>query len=120
MQARDKLMLARELMTAEQALAYMTRISDILRGYLEARFLVRTTRQTTREFFHTISGSMAEHPELAQFSGELKSCLERCDLAKFAHQPATAADLAAMENSVLSFVNTTEQENAAPARGGGR
>ena len=61
MRARDELMRARELMTPEQALRYMERISEILRRYLEARFALRTTRQTTREFFQSLAGEVPDN-----------------------------------------------------------
>lgn len=108
MRARDELMRAREFMNSEQALRYMERISEILRSYLEARFTLHTTRQTTREFFQSLAGEIPDHLGLAGFNTELKTCLERCDLAKFAHQPAAPEHMQEMENSVLRFVNQTE------------
>lgn len=113
MRARDELMRARELMTPQQALIYMERISEILRRYLEARFALHTTRQTTREFFQSLAGEVPDSLALSGFNTELKTCLERCDLAKFAHQPAAVSHLQEMENSVLNFVNQTEPAEAA-------
>ncbi len=113
--ARAELMRARELMAPERALSYMQRISEILRNYLEARFLLPTTRQTTREFFR----HLANAPELAACEDDLQSCLERCDMAKFAHQPAALDQLQAMEESVLELVNRTEPAAAQSPDGGG-
>jgi hypothetical protein len=107
--ARDELMRARELMNPEQTLHYMERVSDILRRYLESRFHLYTTRQTTREFFQSLTTRIHENDALSGCSLELKNCLERCDMAKFAHQPSSIDHLQEMENSVLSFVNQTEQ-----------
>jgi hypothetical protein len=106
--ARDGLMRARELMTPEQTLAYMTQVSAILRSYLELRFTLAATSQTTREFYQTLPNRMAELPVLTLYRDELQHCLEQCDLAKFAHQPASLADMQQMENSLLAFINTTE------------
>lgn len=106
--ARDELMRARELMSPEQALQYMERISFIVRTYMEARFALKTTRQTTREFFVTLSKELSHNHDLATYSDELKVCLERCDLAKFAHQPAALDDLRVLEDNVLYLVNQTE------------
>lgn len=114
MRARDELMRAREYMNPTQAVVYMERISEILRGYLEARFALRTSRQTTREFFATLTGRITEHPGLAAAAPALRTCLEQCDLAKFAHRPASVEHLQEMENSVLGFVNETEE--VAPAK----
>ena len=117
--ARDELMRARAMMNPEQALGYMERISEILRHYLESRFGLPTSRRTTREFFQKMAGITAHAPELAGFSDELKTCLERCDMAKFARQTAEVDHLQEMENSVLNFVNQTEQP-ATDTTGGGR
>ncbi len=107
--ARDELMRARELMNPEQTLNYMERVSEILRRYLEERFQMHITRQTTREFFQSLTAGITNNDALSGFSLELKKCLERCDLAKFAHQPSSVEHLQEMENSILSFVNQTEQ-----------
>lgn len=108
-------------MNSEQALLYMDRISSILRSYLEARFALKTTRQTTREFFVSLARELSDNHDLATYNIELKSCLERCDLAKFAHQPAALEDLQEMEDSVLYLVNQTEPPEVmeAQARTGG-
>lgn len=118
--ARDELMRAREMMTPEMALGYMACISEILRRYLETRFGLPTTRQTTREFFRNMAETTKKAPELAGFNGDLKICLERCDMAKFAHQPASVNHLQDMENSVLNFVNQTEPPAPENPKGGGR
>jgi hypothetical protein len=116
--ARDELMRARELMNPEQTLHYMERVSEILRRYLESRFQLRTTRQTTREFFQSLTARIHDNKAISGFSLELKSCLERCDLAKFAHQPSSVEHLQEMENSVLNFVNQTEQPAKTDTKGG--
>lgn len=112
--ARDELMRARDLMTAELQLQYMARVSDILRSYLEERFQLPTTRQTTREFFTTLAQGKAGYSELKRHRDELKSCLEQCDLAKYAHRSSTIENMQDMEASILRFVNRTEQPAAEP------
>ncbi|MFV0436643.1 MAG: hypothetical protein ACK5PS_04535 [Desulfopila sp.] len=108
--ARNDLLLARELMTTDQALLYMERLAEILRQYLEARFGLDTIRQTTREFLQT----MAEAPPrpLAGFTAELQACLERCDMAKFAHKGEDVGQLQAMEDSILHLVNSIDQASS--------
>ncbi len=109
--ARDQLLRAREMMNSEQALSYMERVSDILRRYLEVRFSLRTTRQTTRELFVSLTGSVQpEHLALTGLNTELKSCLELCDLAKFAHKAGTVTLLQEMEDTVLHIINKTETD----------
>lgn len=119
--ARDGLMRARELMTPEQALAYMAQVSAILRSYLELRFNLAATSQTTREFFQTLPRRMTELPVLDRYRDELQRCLEQCDLAKFAHRPAAMDDMQQVERSLLDFINGTEEPAAgAGARGEGQ
>lgn len=112
--ARSELMAARELMTPELHLKYMERVSAVLRRYLEQRFQLPTTRQTTQEFFTSVSQSRRKYSELTRYSDELKSCLEQCDLAKFAHRTATIESLQELENGILRFINRTEQPASEP------
>jgi len=118
--ARSELIRARELMNPGQALHYMERLSEILRHYLEAKFGLPTTRQTTREFFRTMSVEPPKTLALAGFTVELKGCLERCDMAKFAHQGADVAQLQELEDSILQFVNSTVHTGNQDQTGGGR
>lgn len=119
--ARDELMRAREMMSAEKALEYMDRVSNILRRYLESRFKLRTTRQTTRELFRDLAtGGHPEHQAITAYNAELRSCLELCDMAKFAHRSAHVELLQEIENSVLNLVNTTESTAELQTEGGGK
>jgi len=97
---------ARELFTARQSLLYMSRISEILRHYIESRFAIRSTRQTTEEFLRDLQN--AQNNELLQNSqDELQSCLEQCDLAKFAHRVPDKQIMTQMEEAVTAFVEKT-------------
>lgn len=61
--------------------AFVGRLSELLRNYLEARFGMHAPRQTTAEFLAAARGS----PHLNESQRTvLGSILERCDLAKFA------------------------------------
>lgn len=60
---------------------FHTRVSDIIRRYVEMRFQLPAPRQTTEEFLHRVQHS----PILdAEQQNLLKRFLDRCDLAKFA------------------------------------
>ncbi|WP_163335962.1 hypothetical protein [Desulfopila sp. IMCC35008] len=109
--ARSELMEARSLITDSTTLNYMSRVSDILRHYIEARFNLNPTRQTTREFFNSRAITEQESP-LTPYRGELKQCLESCDLAKYAHRGAQVSQLQQMEETILGFINTTSAETA--------
>ncbi len=97
---------AQELFTAHQSLLYMGRISEILRHYIESRFAIRSTRQTTEEFLRSLQDVQGN--ELLQNSqDQLQSCLEQCDLAKFAHHIPDKQIMTQMEKAVTTFVQKT-------------
>jgi hypothetical protein len=59
---------------------YHTRLSEIVRRYLEERFSFRASRQTTQEFLQDVQ----QRPELSEVQRQLlHDLLMRCDLAKF-------------------------------------
>ena len=96
-----------------QALLYMEKASEILRRYIESRFAIRSTRQTTREFLAGLSHT-GQHNPLAPYRPELQACLEQADMAKFARLVPDSGIVAQMERAVTDFVRKTEP----PATGG--
>lgn len=104
--ARNELMEARPLINEGEALEYMARVSSILRRYIENRFRLKPTRQTTGEFFRVMKVMDAESP-LAPYREPLQQCLESCDMAKYARRTAQKSQLEQMENTVLDFITTT-------------
>jgi hypothetical protein len=69
------------LIEAEEVARYHTLLSDVVRAYLEKRFQLPASKQTTAEFLE----SMRQSPHLApEQQAVLRDFLERCDLAKFA------------------------------------
>ncbi len=100
--ALRELTLARQLMGEGKSLLYMDQVGQILRRYIELRFAVRSTRQTTREFFACLdaSGSAA----LLTYQGELRACLEQADMAKFAHLVSNQNHMEQMEEAVRTFI----------------
>jgi len=104
--ALSELAEAKSIRTPEHGLSYMDRAGQILRRYIESRFSVQTTRQTTLEFLH--SKSLQKNRDLEQFRGELQECLEQADMAKFAHRIPDTTHLMQMEDSVTTFVVKTK------------
>lgn len=96
-----------------QALLYMDKASEILRRYIEARFAIRSTRQTTGEFLAGLNHAGPHNP-LAAYRPELEACLEQADMAKFARLVPDAGLVAQMERAVTDFIKKTE-----PQAGGG-
>jgi len=101
---------AKSLMTPEQSLVYAERISTILRHYIESRFQIRSTRQTTQEFFAQLkNGTSIAEVDIKNHAGDLQKCLEQCDIAKFAHGTPNTGDMMQMDNAARTFIKTTRQ-----------
>ncbi len=98
---------AKKLLNPEQALLYMDRVSQILRRYIEARFAIQSTRQTTREFLRGLANIGGGSP-LQAHKTELQTCLEQADMAKFAHHHPALDNLKQMEVAVTTFIKKTE------------
>jgi DnaJ-domain-containing protein 1 len=60
---------------------YHTLTSDVVRAYLERRFSLPASHQTTAEFLDTMRRSPQLKPAQQRL---LREFLERCDMAKFA------------------------------------
>jgi hypothetical protein len=107
---------ARQFQNPGQSLLYMERAGQILRRYIESRFAIRSTRQTTREFLAGLHDGGGDSP-LAAHRTELGVCLEQADLAKFAHLVPDGQHLTEMEAAVTAFIRGT---HPAPPIAGGR
>jgi hypothetical protein len=92
--------------------AYHTRLSEIVRRYLELRFQLRAPRQTTEEF-------LAAAPQAGVLSAEqqvlLREFLGRCDLAKFGRAAFSPAECHALGGMARDFVTATAEAAPAPA-----
>jgi len=109
------LQLARRLMTEEQAKHYAVEISTILRRYIEQRFRIKTTRQTTKEFCTKLTQSPDQTAAFFDTHYEiLQECLEQCDMAKFARCTPDQNSMEKMENAVQNFIEATRE----PTKGG--
>ncbi len=97
---------AKSLANAERGILYMDRVSQILRAYIESRFAIQSTRQTTREFLHSLTG-IGDSSPLRTYQTALQDCLEQADMAKFAHHLPQPDHLEQMEAAVTNFVQKT-------------
>ena len=97
----------RSMMNPAQALLYAAQLSELLRRYIEARFQIHSTRQTTREFFGSLVENSQVSHDLKDHQAHLQACLEECDMAKFAHYSPDQQGMAAMEQAVRGFVEAT-------------
>jgi len=96
---------ARTLFGVGQGRDYMDRVSQILRRYVEDRFAIQSTRQTTREFLRSLKNT--KDAEINSYKMELQHCLEQADMAKFAHKVQDDENLSVMEEAVSTFVHAT-------------
>jgi len=89
---------------------YHTLCSQVIREYLEKRFQVGASRQTTPEFLQTMA-----HSSLLGSAEQnmLKEFLERCDLAKFARVRFPNEDCRALGQSARLFVEKTAMDLSA-------
>jgi hypothetical protein len=83
---------------------YYRQVSDLVRHYLEVRFQLRASRQTTAEFLDALPQSPQLTPVLQT---QLRELLERCDLAKFARAPASAEECRRVAELARRFVEQT-------------
>lgn len=108
---------ARKLFNPSQSLLYMERVSSILRSYIESRFAIRSTRQTTREFLQKVKRTAKNTETLQRSRPELQACLEQADMAKFAHRIPDQENMEQMERAVTAFIRKTQP---APSGKGGK
>ncbi|MFT5728473.1 MAG: hypothetical protein ACI8PB_002627 [Desulforhopalus sp.] len=106
---------AKSLQNQEQGRAYMDRASQILRHYIEQRFAIKSTRQTTAEFLYSLGGKNSS--ELTNYRPELQDCLEQADMAKFAHKQQNEQNLVVMEEAVTTFVHSTRPADSGKEAG---
>lgn len=110
-QALTELNRADHLIDHDQSLLYGEKVSEILRWYLEKRFAVHSTRQTTREFLESLA-SLPQHQQtlLLAHQQALQNCLEQCDLAKYAHKKSARETMQQLKDRVARFIEETMQE----------
>ncbi len=92
------------------AASAITRLTDVIRGYLEIRFRLRAEHQTTREFLNEIQVGGPLEDKQRDF---LKEFLVSADMVKFAKAPADvmAFDEAATRAETLVRETTVTEEN---------
>jgi len=83
---------------------FRTLYSEVIRQYLEKRFQVRASRQTTPEYLQAMGASSLLDTSQKNM---LKEFLERCDLAKFAQIRFPQDDCQALGQSARFFVEQT-------------
>lgn len=110
--ALAELDIARRYLEENNSIAYSERASIILRRYIEQRFTISSTTQTTTEFLHSIRENTGQTwAELRSHRQSLKHLLDHFDLAKYAHKTAARELLQEMDASIRRFIMETREEN---------
>ncbi len=113
--AFEELEKAKALMKPEMAERFSVMVSKTIRTYVEKRFGMKVTRNTTHEFITQIAAKPSS--ELNRHSGPLREFLGHCDLAKFARQTFSEEQMGKMHRSAWRFVGETRPQ---PVATGGR
>lgn len=99
---------ARKHAAAGDAYGFSVRVSEILRDYLEQRFALRASRQTTPEFLRDLADRHI--PELQASEATLDDFLDACDAAKYARYELAPPQMDRMADEARRLV---EQGGAA-------
>jgi hypothetical protein len=87
---------------------FYTRVSDVVRRYLELRYQLPAPEQTTAEFLEALRRSPQLPPEQQKILREL---LQRCDLVKFARAQPSREDCGQAAALARGFVQQTTGNN---------
>jgi hypothetical protein len=93
----------KQLWQKGQIKEYHTRLTDILRRYLEAVYTITAAEMTSYEILQAMKQQIIEESRLK----ELKKVLELADMAKFAKARPMAADNELSFNLALNFIKST-------------
>lgn len=90
---------------------YYSEISDIIREYLEKRYVIKTYEKTTDEIFASL-----RHLEITEENrGLLRQLLVLSDLVKFAKEKPLPAENEQSLDNAIAFVSNTRQVMVQPA-----
>jgi hypothetical protein len=92
----------RALMSPQTAQAFGASASDVIRDFIEKRFQVVATRQTTEEFLQALLHSSNE--VLARHRASLQQFLQQCDFVKFTGDSLAVDDMESLLQSARCFV----------------
>ncbi len=113
--ALQRLESIRALLQPRHAREFSTEVSGIIRSYIEQRFDVTATHQTTEEFLRGLL--ISPNAALARHRSLLSAFLQQCDLVKFAGVSLTLESMESLHASARSFVlETAKPEDAAAPR----
>jgi uncharacterized membrane protein len=83
---------------------YHTELSNIVRRYLESRFRLPATEQTTPEFLESMKSAACLDDDQRRL---LRDFLEQCDLVKFARITPSAEESRSLATAARRFIEQT-------------
>lgn len=92
---------------------FFSRLSDVLRGYIENRFGLHAPKRTTEEFLTEISRDAPFHAEHKRLLVEF---LRHCDLVKFAEHQPSQDEIQRAIDSCKAFIEATKHPGFPPSR----
>lgn len=111
-------LIAEDLVGKGEIKLFYTRVSDILRRYIENRFGLHAPERTTEEFLYELRAcapfGVAAELEV-RLKAMLKEFLTHCDLVKFAEHRPPKDDIQRTFDCCRSFIAETREGAAAPA-----
>lgn len=105
--ALKELRRAEPLVNEESAEPLVVTTTDIIRKYIERRFSLAATRQTTEEFLREIH--KRTDSGLASFQEELGEFLSSCDAVKFGRAEMESETRNNLLDSARQFINATRE-----------
>ncbi len=100
---------ARQLFNEGNFIAYAEQISHILRTFIASQFSIKATSQTTHEFLLQVQKNVAADSPLFAYRQLLGDCLEQIDLIKFANFSPQQSEIADLEKTAISFIESCGQ-----------
>ncbi len=94
----------RSLMKPETSREYAIEVSNILRHFIEERFHLPSTRQTSEEFLRELTTNGNE--DLGVYQNALSNFFRQCDLGKFAAQSLSEEDMRVLESSARDVIES--------------
>jgi hypothetical protein len=86
---------------------FFSKISDVLRGYIENRFGLEAPRRTTEEFLSDLSRNATFS---AEHEGLIAAFLRDCDLVKFAEHTPSQEEITRAIDSCKAFIEATKAQ----------
>ncbi len=111
--ALKQLEAARSLMTPEHSRDYAIEISNILRNFIEKRFHLPSTRQTTEEFLRDLTTKTPT--DLGPYQYALTHFFQQSDIGKFSSHSLTPDEMRALEASARDVIQSESQPSNQPS-----